>query len=267
MSDRTTRQSPSRSELLRQKRQQPLRVPVMPAKKNTPEPARQPVTNPFGKSSGNPVRPPVKQAAVVTTRNYPYSTPLRQTVNSPVRRKIYHVNGNGVETRLPSLPMIHFSWQWVSGFMTVVLVTIVLLMIYLPVFEVKQVQVVGIQRIALADVQNVVLTATDSIFTLDRQKVIKAVGLTFPELTNIDLQVDASGLLIVTVTERQPVLVWNAGSFSYWIDSEGVLMDPIGEPGSLLTINSDCGIPLITPLNYVTNVIDYANMEIGRAHV
>lgn len=266
MSDRIDRQPQSRAEQLRQKRQ-PIssRVPVMPVKKVNPEPIRQPVTNPFGKSNVKPVQQPVsKRTAAVTTRSFPYSTPLRETVSTPVRRKVYRVAANGVETRFPSLPMIRFSWQWVSGFMTVVLLTCVLLMIYLPVFEVSQIQVEGIQRVPFEDVQTVIQNATDSIFAIDTQKVVRAVGLAYPELTDITLKVEMSGALKMIVRERQPIMEWRAGDYTFWIDADGVIMTPRGDAGVLMIVQSDCGIPLTKPVKWINNAIDYANLLLER---
>jgi hypothetical protein len=266
VSDRIDRQSQSRADQLRKQRQ-PIssRVPVMPVKKEVPEQFRQPVTNPFGKSAPKSVPQPVtKRAAVVTTRSTPYSTPLRQSVATPVRRKVYRVAANGVETRFPSLPMIRFSWQWVSGFMTVVFLTLVLLMIYLPVFEVSQIQVEGIQRVPLEEVQAVIQNATDSIFAIDTQKVVKAVGLAYPELADISLKVEMSGALKMTVRERQPIIEWKAGDYTFWIDADGVLMTPRGDGGPLMIIQSDCGIPLTKPVKQITSAIDYANLLLER---
>lgn len=264
MSDRQTRQPASRADELRQKRQQPLRVPVMPAKKITPEPVKHPVVNPFGRGVAQPVQQPVKKAAVITTRSFPYSTPLRETVSTPARRKAYRVAPNGVETRLPALPILHFSWQWVSGFMVVVLLTAVILMLTLDVFKVNQIQVDGLQRVALADVQAVVQNNTKSIFTLDRQKVLNAIGITFPELTNVDLKVESTGVVHLTVTERAPVLTWTAGDYTYWFDADGVIMSPRGDAGALMSIHSTVGIPLTKPVSRVRSAVDFANLVLTR---
>ncbi len=131
---------------------------------------------------------------MITSRPATYSTPLRETVATPARRKVYHVSANGVETRLPALPALRFSWQWVSGFLTVVLVTVILLMIYLPEFEVSKVEVTGLERVTMEDVQTVVFKNTGSIFLLDPQKVVNAVAITFPELSDIKFSMDMKGL-------------------------------------------------------------------------
>lgn len=267
MTDRTARQSASRAELLREKRQQPSRVPVMPSKREVPEPVKKhKVINPLGRSGPQAAQQPQqgKRAAVITSRPATYSTPLRETVATPARRKVYRVSANGVETRLPALPALRFSWQWVSGFLTVVLVTVILLMIYLPEFEVSKVEVTGLERVTMEDVQTVVFNNTGSIFLLDPQKVVNAVAITFPELSDIKFSMDMKGIVTLSATERVPVLSWFAGDYYYWIDSEGVLMTPRGEGIPPMSVQSTTGIPLIKAADGITSPVDFINTMIER---
>lgn len=265
MSDRSTRQSQSRAEQLRVQRQQASRVVVVPTKKEVPAPAKHQVVNPFGRSAvQTPIQQPVKKASVITSRSTPYSTPLRESVSSPARRKAYHVAANGVETRLPSLPRLHFSWQWISGLMVIVTLAAVLLMLTLDVFKVTQVQVDGLERVQVADILPIVQLNAQNVFTVDRQKVLTAVSLAFPELTDISLTMDLSGVLHLAATERTPVLAWINEGNPYWFDASGVLMSPRGEVGSLLTINSTGGVPLTKTSKSIHSAVDFANLVLTR---
>lgn len=266
MSDRSTRQEQSRADQLRLKRQQISRTVVIPTKKEEPEPVRRPVVNPFGRSGVQqpPIEQPIKRAAVISSRSTTYSTPLRESVSTPARRKAYHVAANGVETRLPSLPRVHFSWQWISGLMVVVTLTAVILALTLDVFKVNQVQVVGPQRVQAADILAVIQKNTQSIFTLDRQKVVDEIGLAFPELTDTTLKVDMSGSIIVTAAERTPVLAWDAAESLFWFDADGVLMTPRGEVGPLMMVRSDSAVPLTKPVTGIHSAVDFANLVLAR---
>lgn len=265
MSDRATRQQQSRAEQLRLQRQQTSRTVVVPTKKEVPEPKKHPVVNPFGRSEAQPsIQQPIKRAAVISSRSTAYSTPLRETVSSPARRKAYHVAANGVETRLPSLPRVHFSWQWISGFMVVVTLTAVILALTLDAFKITQVQVEGPQRVQAADILTVVQKNTKSIFTLDRQKVLDEIGLAFPELTDTVLKVDMSGAILITAAERTPVLAWDAGETLYWFDAEGVVMTPRGDVGPLMMVSSDSSVPLTKPVTGIHSAVDFANLVLAR---
>ncbi len=265
MSDRSTRQTQSRAEQLRIQRQQTSRVVVVPTKKEEPAPAKHQVVNPFGRSAVQaPIQQPVKKASVITSRSTPYSTPLRESVSSPARRKAYHVAPNGVETRLPSLPRLHFSWQWISGFMVIVTLAAVVLMLTLDVFKVTQVQVEGLERVQVADILPIVQNNAHSIFTIDRQKMVDEIGLTFPELTNVTLKVDMTGAILITAVERTPVLAWDAAESLYWFDAEGVVMTPRGDVGPLMMVNSDSSVPLTKPVTGIHSAVDFANLVLAR---
>jgi hypothetical protein len=264
VSDRTARQPGSRAEQLRQKRQ-PSRVPVVPTKKETPLADRRPVTNAFGRSVVPPEQQNLRNAAVVTSRATPFNNPIRQGVSTPVRRKVYRVGANGVETRLPSLPMLRFSWQWVSGFLTVVLLTFVILMLALPTFKVNQVEVLGVNRVTPAEVQAVVQANSGSIFTLDRAKILNALGVAFPELADLNLKVTSSAVVQVSARERQPVLAWTAGGQTIWVDADGVTMPARGDAGALLTIQSENSAPLAKPVQLTRNATELLMVILDRA--
>lgn len=266
MSDRSTRQAQSRAEQLRLQRQQISRTLIVPTKKEEPEPKKNPVVNPFGRSADQPsIQQPVKRASVITSHSTSYSTPLRESVSSPARRKAYHVAANGVETRLPSLPRLHFSWQWISGLMVVITITAVVLMLTLDVFKITEVQVVGLQRVQNADILAVVQKNTQSIFTIDSQKIVDEIGLAFPELTETSLKVDMSGVITINASERTPVLAWDAAESLFWFDAEGVVMTPRGDVGPLLMVNSDSAVPLMKSQSAgVHSAVDFANLVLAR---
>jgi cell division protein FtsQ len=248
MSDRDLRQTPSRADQLRQKRQQSSRQPVIPA--------RQPVSRPAPR--------PTQRAAVVTTRTYPYSTPLRQSVVvNPRRKVIYKVAANGVETRFPALPIIHFNWQWVSGGLAVLFLVLSLLLTNMSTFEVTSVDVEGIQRLTTPDIYTVVKSATGSIFTINRTKTVAAITTAFPELTDVHLRISLPSTVKLTVRERQPIMAWSSGDQVVWVDADGVVMPPRGDAGALLTVQASGTLPLTKTVVDPTNAIDYAMMVIN----
>jgi cell division protein FtsQ len=241
MSERGYGQSQNRAEQLRQKRQQTTRQPVIPTKKPAPR--------------------PVRRTAAVTTRSFPNSTPLRQSVVvNPRRKVIYKVASNGVETRFPSIPIIHFNWQWVSGGLAVIFLILALLLTNMSTFEVNTVDIEGIQRLTSTDVYAVIKNTTGSIFTLDRAKTIAAVASAFPELTDIRLRINLPSGIKLTVRERQPILAWASGDQIIWVDSEGVVMPPRGDAGSLLTVQTSGILPFSKPLADPKGPLDYARM-------
>lgn len=261
------RQSLTRAEQLRQKRQQTdaQKRQQAPAKKYPQAPAQQRPTAarstttrniPHGSSTTNRSVPHVSP---MVSRSIRYGTPLRQAVNTQPRRKVvYRVGANGVETRMPSLPIIQFNWQWVSAFLTLAFLVLALLLTNLSIFAVNRIEVEGMQRVTTADIQTVVQTTTHSVFTLDRQKSLDALAIAFPELKDIRLSISLPDGVKISAVERQPIMAWKSGDQLYWIDAEGVVMQPRGEVGELLTISSKSTPPTVKPLEQVESIVDYA---------
>ncbi len=266
-SDRN-RQPLTRAEQLRQKRQQTdaQKRQQAPAKKYQQVPAQQrpPAarTTPSRRSvphSSQPANRSVPHVSPMVSRSIRYGTPLRQAVNTQPRRKVvYRVGANGVETRMPSLPIIQFNWQWVSAFLTLALLVLALLLTNLSIFAVNRIEVVGMQRVTAADIQSVVQTTTHSVFTLDRQKSLDAIAFAFPELKDIRLSISLPDGVKISATERQPIMAWKTGDQLYWIDAEGVIMQPRGEFGELLTVSSESTPPTVKPVAKVESIVDYA---------
>ena len=232
----------SRADQIRQKRQQASQERVNSARQQA-------------------ARPTQSVASTTVRRTTPYAIPTTSSTRSAPRRKVYYTHGaSGVEVRMPSLPMLQFSWQVASVFFAVALLVIVLLLVNLDAFQVKSVEINGIQRVSAADIQAVVDNANRSIFTLDRQKTIDAIMVAFPELTDIQLKVSLPNSVTLTVRERQPILAWTSGDQTQWVDSEGVVMPVRGDAGTLLTIQSSVTPPLTNAVASPKSVIDFAQM-------
>lgn len=269
-SDRN-RQPLTRAEQLRLKRQQPDQRQQTPAKIYQQAPAQQrppaarttPTRNvPRGTSAANRSVPHVSP---MVSRSIRYGTPLRQAVNTQPRRKVvYRVGANGVETRMPSLPIIQFNWQWVSAFLTLAFLVLALLLTNLSIFAVNRIEVEGIQRITAADIQSVVQNTAHSVFTLDRQKSLDAIGIAFPELKDIRLSISLPDGVKISAVERQPIIAWKTGDQLYWIDAEGIVMQPRGEIGELLTVSSDSTPPMVKPVAEVESIVDYAETVVDN---
>ena len=212
-----------------------------------------------------PVVQTAKTTSTVVSRNNRYGTPLRQAAKTQPRRKVYYsVGANGVETRLPSLPIIHFNWQWVSGFLTVGILVLVILLTNLNTFEVKNINVEGITRLTAADLQTIVQSNSSSVFTLEKGKIIDALAIAFPELTDIHLKVSLPDGVKISARERQPILAWKTGKQVIWIDAEGVVMPVRGDVGELLTVKANGTPPLTKPVGEISGLMDYAMMVLEQ---
>ena len=246
MTSESNHSGTSRANQLRQKRQQNSQ-----AQKNN---LRQQPARPLSHLRTNPaptqpkVSRPIPQARANTTvrRTTSYAIPNSYATRTAPARKLHYARGaNGVEVRMPALPSIQFNWQTASAFLAFSLLILVVLLTSLDTFHVSAVQLKGGQRVTAADVQTVVINANHSIFTLDRAKTIAAVQAAFPEFSKIDLKVTLPNTVVLTVSERKPILAWKDNDQIQWIAADGAVMPARGDGGTILTVHAGAAVPVV----------------------
>ena len=220
--------TPTRSEQLRQRRTQANRE-----RKSQP---RKSATRTFN-------------AAPVTVRAFQSNvvTPLRQTKTNQVRKQMYYSLGaSGAEMRLPALPILNLGSRIISG-MVVGLVLLALYVIaFSAEFQVNQIDVQGIQRLTVSDLEAILGVTGEQIINLDPTEMAQKLTTAFPELASVNVTVGFPAEVHVNVVERQPVLIWNVGDTTYWVNENGFILPPRGEVSGLQTITADA-LPFLLP--------------------
>lgn len=142
----------------------------------------------------------------------------------------------GAELRLPSLPAVRFSWRILSGLMSLALIGLLYYAMTGPVFQVEGIQVEGLQRLTIEDIEIVAGMQGESIFLVDPGEVQGYLAESFKDLSHVKVQVGLPAEVIVTVTERIPVLAWFEDGREVWLDADGFQFDPRGDPGVLMQV-------------------------------
>ncbi len=206
---------------------------------------------------------PVAPASRVVSRSSVNNTARRPVTTQPRRKVYYSVGRNGVETRLPAIPIIHFNWRWISAALALTSLVLALMMTNMAGFQVAVVEANGLQRLKPEDVTPVVLSNTTSVFTVDQNALRDKVAVAFPELKDIRVSVQLPDRVTIDAVERQPVLSWKTTDQVLWIDADGVVFTPRGDVENLLVIKAEVLPPLTRPLDSATSVIDYAMQVIS----
>jgi hypothetical protein len=180
------------------------------------------------------------------------------------RKVVYKVGANGVETRLPAIPFMRFSWQWVSGIIAIVLFLVVIFLVNSPMFRVQSLSVDGLTRYTPDEFQPLVKGRKISIFLFDTSAVLHSLRLVYPELIDPQISISMPNQVLVSAGEREPIILWQANGSNYWIDAEGVILQPRGEVNGLLIVQSTVAPPLARMSQTPTSVVDYARMIIER---
>lgn len=226
MSANHTMDNVSRADLIRQRRATRSQTKVS----NTRKAASHPV----------PSQPVIVRGSHATA-----ARPLRNSTQSRVRRQYYYTVGStGAELRLPAIPFIRPDWRYLSGLLTVLLLLALYVLATSPQFQVQQYEVQGIQRLTYSDIEAVLGLQGAQIIEFNAAEAQSSLAAAFPELKEIQVRVGLPAKVTFLVSERVPVVSWNAGDQSYWIDAEGTILPPRGEVENLLQV-STTGLPAL----------------------
>lgn len=205
-----------RSDLIRQRRVS------SPRRRTTLQPLKR------GSRPQSPSVPPilVREGRVLL----PSNAPQERVFKRPKRRYDVALSVPGAEVRLPSLPRVRMGWRLLSGALTLLLSAALYIVWNSPMYRVSQVEVKGLQRLSVEEVSTILDLEDRSVFMIDPKRVEQELLEAFPQLLGVSVQVDIPARVMVTLRERQPVLVWKQGEEALWVDASGVAFPPYGEP-------------------------------------
>ncbi len=144
----------------------------------------------------------------------------------------------GVQVRMPafSLPRVSAVWRIVSGFMVLLLGTLIYLAWTMPEFRVVQPRISGNQMLSSAEIDAVLNLTGKPIFSLIPSELETRLRLNYPELTSAQVTIDFPNLVQVKVNERKPVIEWRLNNGYTWIDDQGVAFRPRGSADHLISV-------------------------------
>ena len=168
----------------------------------------------------------------------------RRSYHSRTRRRYdIALNIPGAEIRIPSLPMLNFSWRIASGLLVVMMLASLYFLLYSPVFKVGPVEIFGLKRLTPADVTPMLGLTGEAIVQVDPFTVEQGLRAAFPEFSSVQIRISLPAQVKLFVVERQPVIDWVEQDKEQWVDDKGVAFPPRGSVEGLLRVEAD-GSPL-----------------------
>lgn len=181
----------------------------------------------------------------VTVRGRSMGQPILKKASTQTRRKYYvALDTAGAELSMPSIPIIRPGWRILSGLVIMAMVAMLIVVSTNAAFAVKAPRITGLQRLNQADIEAILGLKGKSIITVDPAAMRTDLEKAFPELSAVAVSVSLPNNVAIAVRERQPVLAWNVKDKMIWIDADGVMFNPRGDVGSLLTIQADDNPPM-----------------------
>ena len=202
--------------------------------------------------------PPVLMRREIPTR------PVSEGKNTRARRRFdIALPFPGAEMSLPILPALHLSWRILSALMVVAAVAGLYFLWTLPQFRVTGMQVSGLHRVTLADVETVVSLPDQPVFTVDPTHIKQSLQQAFPEMSAITVEVRLPAAVIVNIAERTPVIDWNDGDREVWVDQTGMAYPPRGDPGRLVVMQGSIDSQAIT--NTMHSAVQFVDPQMVQA--
>lgn len=175
----------------------------------------------------------------VTTRNVSVDAATVRSTPKPARQyqAVAAASATG-RLHAPAMPRIRVGWRLLSFFLVILLGAGIYYAYTLPMFHINGVTLTGNQYLSAEEANAVLGLNGMPIFLLEPEKVETALRLNFPEIASADVTVELPNLVIVTITERQPVIRWEQGNAYAWLDEEGVALRPRAEVSGLVVVRA-----------------------------
>jgi hypothetical protein len=108
-----------------------------------------------------------------------------------------------------------------------------------PEFEVQNVEVQGLQSVSQEEIFAKIQIFGASVFTIDPRGLKDMMLDKFSALEDVVVDVSYPADVVITVTEREPVIAWEqAGIASWWVDRSGLGFEPLGPSDGLVVVNA-----------------------------
>ena len=149
-------------------------------------------------------------------------------------RRMYNVSLNpaqGAEMSLPALPHITLNWRVVSCALVLLLGFALYQLWTSPDYRVDAAKVTGLQRVTSNDVNTALGVTGKPVFVLDANQLQSDLLAAFPEFDTAQVLVEIPNSILITVTERLPVMVWLQEGKSYLVDADGMTF-PVRHEGA-----------------------------------
>ena len=149
----------------------------------------------------------------------------------------------GVEVRLPSVPSVRFGWRLLSALLALLLFAALYYVFNSPVYRVREVQVDGLVRFSTDTVSRTLFVYDKPIFFVEPERLEKQIVNIFPGIVSATVRVGFPARVELVVEEREPVVIWDQGTTTQWVDAQGIAFPERGDAGNLVRVVATASPP------------------------
>lgn len=166
--------------------------------------------------------------------------------------------------RRPTISIPRPGWRLFSLFLLALLGSGLYAAWNAPQLRVFAAEVSGNQRISAAEI-NALLGLNGAPLFLLVPSQLEARLLAYVEISAAEVEVGLPNRVRVTVTERQPLIVWQQDGGYTWIDEHGVAFRPRGQAAGLIVVQALGAPPVQTSVEGSLGPRPYIAVEMVRA--
>ena len=185
---------------------------------------------------------------VVTSRVSSSPLAMASPKRGAKKRRRFNIALGLPQARLQGMGLAapRFSWDLrrTAAVIAILLCLVIYLVLTLPFLHVASATVVGNNRLNAEEINTVLGISGQSIFTVQPEEISTRLLLNYPELSSAQVNVYLPNRVQVTVTEREPVILWQQEGGYTWIDAGGVAFRPRGVVEGLVLVNG-LGMPAV----------------------
>jgi hypothetical protein len=245
--DRTTI---TRAEAIRRRKEEEQKR----QEKLAPKKIKVPQTRPAEKPKLKPIASSRPAAAPETERMAPriFSPATKSRVRDRYDIAMSTPYGRTESYNLPkapaiSLPKVGLGPRLLSFLIAALCATGLYYLSSLDPFIVRNSNILGNQRITTEQIASVLGVANQPAALLNPAQIEYNILATFPDLSAAQVEVNLPAEVVVTVSERQPVVAWLQDGQTTWVDGLGYGFPPRGQVDGLVTVTAAGAPP--TPAN------------------
>ena len=264
--DRTTI---TRAEAIRRRKEEEEKrrgkIAPKPISKPKPAPKPKPVAKPKPKpksvvkpkliSAHKPAARPKAERAAPRSLSPVSTSRLRHRYDIAMSAP-YNRAGSYNQPKAPaiSMPKISIGPRLLSFLLAALCAAGLYYMFSMDPFIVRDASIRGNNRVGVQEIANILGVANQPAVLLNPAQIEYNILATFPDIASASIEIDLPARVVVTVSERQPVVAWLQDGQTTWVDAQGYGFAPRGDVAGLVTVTSAGAPPTPTNLDIAQTV-------------
>jgi hypothetical protein len=137
-----------------------------------------------------------------------------------------------------TLPRVEFGPRWISFLILALCAAALVSMWTMDPFIVRGAEIHGNVRIATEDIRAALGVMNHPAALLNPAQIEYNLLYSFPDISGVQIETSLPAGVVVTISERQPVVAWNQDGQTVWVDAQGFAFPPRGAVDGLVTVQA-----------------------------